>query len=750
MYFSTSLNETDAYIGHSLDHILLLTVMFPLDLYLISELWLIFTKYLLERRFKKEKYFLRINSPNLLSNLAHIDYAIFDKTGTLTTNKKHVSLLYFRESGTIYEFADYGSFLGQLWKSSHFETNLQTMLFIENKQNIPFRDAKILNSKTLIEQFNTLEGLNLFNSLLENLVLTNSMRFQYSNKKQKREFKFGMKDEKLLFYFGKHLDYEFLNYFKKDGCLYYSLRVKKHVYDYKILGFHEQECGMVYNIFTIIYQDPRTKNYILSCKAHTSTLINKLNFSKQEFEILDSILLKFNKKGFIDPLMYTKKLLSKQEADSFLERYKNLQSSLINQEDYITDLINEYLIDLDLLGLAGIQETLEPEAFELIKFLKSLSINSWILTGDSKLNAFNVASRIGIFDGAADQYCIESENYEDLVKQIKRILGPLSNSLKKNDPQSPMSPKIKKNILIDSKKTTNLRTVFDEKYDKYILINGKSFDIIIHDQYLYSNFLFICSILRTVIGFNFSAENKNQFVEIIRSKFNQKSTVMAIGDGFNDILMMNSADVGIEIAKNQKNFAINMMLGDFVVSNLRQVKELMMTHSGVCFDRFQKLNEFSYFKSFIFGFSLFLYIFFDQYSSNCFYDVLITVFYFGFFNIPSHVLYLLFYRKFPDRMRKDLPEIYQEGKYQKKNKKISKSLFLLLLEGILISTAISLFTFFLNGDAIDPEGHTSNYNGLGLIHVYSYSIFLHLKVIKIKDCIIIIIFKGYDCYFFGY
>ena len=642
MFYSTNLNATKYYIQPSLDHILLLTVMFPFDFYIISELWLLFTKFHLERKFKSENLCLKINSPNLITDLAHVDYAIFDKTGTLTTSQKHLSLLYFRESGSIYEFPEYSNFLENFWKRNHSENFLQTMTFDENLQPIPFKEAQILNCKSLIEEFHTMEGLNRFNSLLENLALTNSMDLSYSKQKQKHECKFRMKDERILFHFAKHLEYEFLNYYKKDGCLFYSVRVKNNVYNYKILGFYEQETDNVYNLFTIIYQDPRTNHYVISCKGNASHLAKKLKFSKQEFEILDSILLTFNKKGFLDPLMYTKRILSQQEADNFFEKFKNLQASLINQHEYLADLVNELLIDLDLLGLAGIEGSLEPESFELIKFLKSLCINSWILTGDSKQNAYNVASRIGIFDEAAEQYCIESENYEDLVKQTKNILGYLSKSIKtKNDNTFNTTTKFSRTKMRTNKKSSNLKTIFDEKYDKYILINGKSFDIISKDEYLYSNFLFVCNILKTIIGFNFSAQNKKLFVEIIKKKFSQKSTVMAIGDGFNDILMMNSADISIEIAKKSKNqhsFQINMMLGDFVVSNLRQVKELMMTHSGICFDRFQKLIEFTYYKSFIFGLSLFFYIFFDQYNSNCFYDVLLTAFYFGVFNVPTLIV----------------------------------------------------------------------------------------------------------------
>ena len=734
MYYSATLNNVlELYEQKSLHHIMVLTVMFPLDFYIISEIWLLFAKYSLEYKFKKKNQFLKINAPNLITNLSHVDYAIFNKIGSLTKNSKNLSLLYFKERGMIYEFSDYASFLEKFWLSSHNQNCLKSIsnCFDANMLYPSFAQSKIIDSKALIDEYNSNEGFNLFNGLLESVVLTNSISCEYAKHQKIRKLKFRLKEEKIMNSFAKHLEYEFLNYYKKEGCLYYSVRVKKHVYDYKILGFHEQECDMMYNLFTIIYEDPRKNNFVISCKGHASKLIKRLRFSKQDFENLDSILMNFNKKGFQDPLMYARRILSQEEANDFFEKYNILQQSLISQEDYLADLVNELLIDLELMGLAGLQDDLEPDSLELIKFLKSLSINSWILTGDNKQSAYNVVTRIGMFDEDAEQFCIESENYDDLVKQVKLILGSLNNSIKPNSQISFASRNLKSKRAI-AKESVHLTTIFDEKFDKYMLINGKSFDHIQKDEYLFSNFLFACSLLRTVVGFNFTAKNKKQFVEIIKHKFSRKFTVMAIGHGFNDILMMNSADIGIEIAKpskNHLNVEINMMLGDIVLTNLRQVKQLMMNQTGAYFDRFKHFIELTYFKSFLYGYSLFFYAFFTQFSSNCFYDSLMTVLYFGFLNVPSQVLVLVFYKKFPNKIRDELPEIYHESKYQKKVMKIIKNLFLLIVEGYIISVAINLMTLLSVAEIITPDGgYAFNYNSLGFIFVYSFSIFVHAKV----------------------
>ena len=737
MVYSLSLTQDSHITNQNMNHLFLLTTMFPLDFFCITELWFLYVKYSLENKLKMDNSFAVINSPNLIPNLAHIDYAIFDKTGTITTQNRNLSLLYFKEIGDIFEFDDFSHFLENFYKASHNNNNtcVKNIVIEEERKNFMLKEPNFVNSKKLIEDFHSSEGINGFHDLLEAFMICNTLKIEYSKDKKMRKMKFRTIDEKFLLSFAQYLDYEFIDFYKKENRMFHTIRIRKNIYDYQILGLHESEQESAYNLFTILYHDPRKNNYIIACKGHSSNLIKKLKLSKEELEILDSIMMIFYKKGFIDPLMYAKRMITEKEADSFFDKYKNLQSSLINQNDSLRELMSELSFDLELVGIVGIEEQLEPGVFELISFLKSLSINTWLLTGDSKQNAYNVANRIGIFDEKAEQYCLESENYDDLVKNLKKILISFNNDLKPIS-ISPENKKRNSKLSIyhspSNIRTKLLTTVVHENYDKYIFINGKSFDIITKDEYLFSNFLFTCSLIRTIIGFNFSAMNKKKFVEIIKQRLGKKkSTVMAIGDGYNDIMMLNSADVGIEIIKNNNNQKIikkNMMIGDLILSNLKQVKVIMKNYAGIYFDRYHRFLQLSYYRSFIYGFSLFVYAYFDSFNSNCLYDPILTLFYYGVFTAASQTLCLLFYEKIPDQIRNEFVEIYHEGKYQKKNKKIIKTLFLLILEGFMISLVITVIDLFIVKNLLDANGFTGNYNSLGIILGYSFSVLIQIKV----------------------
>ena len=735
MYYSSNLDNPVPINRGNFNYLLLLIPMLPLDLFIITELYYLYIKYSIERFYKKSESPLIVNSPNLLPNLSHIDYAVFDKTGPLTSMKKKLSLLYFYSNNTIYEFDDYDSFL-QKFLEAGSKYNAQSILMndCEHKDTTKNSQMRLVNCRNLIDDYFSSNLDEFFHDLLESLVLANSMRFEYCKKQEKRVLTFQFEDDKLLYNFANNLNFELIEQNMKTNNMLYSLRIIKRCHNYKILGLCEELAENHENKFTIIYENLSMGKYVLLIKIRFSQIKNDLKLSKEETESLSSILGIFNGKGILDPLIYAKRTLNLEEGELFAERYRNLQSSLISQKSNLIEIMSQLSYDLEIIGIVGIQEDLEPDIFELIKFLKSQNINSWILTGDNKLNAYNVASRIGIFDNEATQYCIESENHQDLVKQVKKILGDLSIEIKPIVDREKKQNNIRNRDEKFHKNTIVLNTVVDEKYDKFIMINGRSFDIILNDDYLLPHFVFICRFLRTVVGFNFSAENKGKIVDILKKKFIKNATVMAIGNGFNDILMMNSADVSIEITPKfeiRQKMKAHMMLGDFVLSNLKQIKELMMFHSGVCFDSCKRMTEISYYKSVLYGITLFIYAFFDKFFSNCIYDPLLTLFYYSIFNISSHILCLLFYKKIPSIIRSDFSEIYLEGRFQKRF--LAKKIFFGILESCLLSSIISIITLFGEADLISSGGRTSNYNSLGLIYAYSYSFFIHIKVLYIKS-----------------
>ena len=84
------------------------------------------------------------------------------------------------------------------------------------------------------------------------------------------------------------------------------------------------------------------------------------------------------------------------------------------------------------------------------------------------------------------------------------------------------------------------------------MLNGDSLQIITMDKELKSNFKFVLQLMQSVIAYNMSPINKKQLVKMIQDEFLDNPTVMVIGDGLNDVMMMQQANVSIEKVKKYK------------------------------------------------------------------------------------------------------------------------------------------------------------------------------------------------------
>ena len=84
-----------------------------------------------------------------------------------------------------------------------------------------------------------------------------------------------------------------------------------------------------------------------------------------------------------------------------------------------------------------------------------------------------------------------------------------------------------------------------------LLIEGDTFEKIFQDDFLRTNFAFICAVCYTAVAYRFSPKQKSQLVQMIKGHFPQNPVVMSIGDGVNDCAMLQESHVGIELVTSK-------------------------------------------------------------------------------------------------------------------------------------------------------------------------------------------------------
>lgn len=521
-------------------------------------------------------------------------------------------------------------------------------------------------------------------------------------------------------YFSKNREIEtLLRFCETWGMKFEKANKKEDPTEYSI-SFNSGLNRLKYNImgifdfsttrrkFSILYKDPRSQKYYVVVKGFESALQAKLQMDSSDEEKLKTIIKTFTNQGAI-PMIYGYKTLNESEAKDYETKIRNLKCSLISQADQLNELAEEMESNLQLLCVIGFKDPLKPEAKELVDFLQSANIKQWIVTGDIKEKALAVSLHLGIINSDNEPMVIESLKKEDLVVEIRNILSilkanarPVHKIKEENKNEKPKEKRKKQKDLIKNYST--------EKY--FLLINGNSLSIIEKDPYLSPHLAFICYLVKNVIGFNLSPMNKRVLAKIIKHRFPRKPILMAIGDGYNDILMLQTADVGVEVINKgaEGKFEPIIMAGDIKISNLRQIKEIMtidsLVHSEILLDVIYYTGH----KAILLGFPIFLYNFYNEFSSSPFQDSILVFLYSFYFVLPLQIVYALFYDRFDKKILEKIPELYIHGLFIKRKRQQKKLILGVLLEGITSAVLIFYFSIYVVDSSLSVSGWTNDLN----------------------------------------
>lgn len=88
--------------------------------------------------------------------------------------------------------------------------------------------------------------------------------------------------------------------------------------------------------------------------------------------------------------------------------------------------------DLTLVGSTAIEDKLQDEVADTIRFMKRTGIKVWVLTGDKVGTAINIGLSAGLLETSMAQHKILAETFEGVQEEIKKT----SQLLLENDSQT--------------------------------------------------------------------------------------------------------------------------------------------------------------------------------------------------------------------------------------------------------------------------------------------------------------------------
>ncbi len=282
-------------------------------------------------------------------------------------------------------------------------------------------------------------------------------------------------------------------------------------------------------------------------------------------------------------LLYGYRYLDKQEYLSWQKIYFEATTSLVNRQEKIEKAGELIEKDFELAGATAIEDKLQDGVPEAIEKLRRANIKLWMLTGDKRETAINIG-----------QSCRLIKDYST-VTILDHELGEVNHRITA--------------AIVDINGKTVAHSV--------VVIDGQTLALIEAEEAAWNLFIDLAVLVDSVICCRASPSQKASLVKAIRKKV-KKSITLAIGDGANDIAMIQEAHVGIGITGKEGLQAART--SDYSIAQFRFLLKLLLVHGRWNYIRTCKYTLGTFWKEMLFYITQALYQRWAGYTGTSLYE----------------------------------------------------------------------------------------------------------------------------------
>ncbi|XP_059451460.1 probable phospholipid-transporting ATPase 8 [Corylus avellana] len=388
---------------------------------------------------------------------------------------------------------------------------------------------------------------------------------------------------------------------------------------------------------------------LLLCKGADSAMFGRLSKDGRLFESQTKKHIKKYAEAGLRIMVIAYRELGEEEYKSWEEEFQKAKTSVSADRDILVSALADKIErDLILLGATAIEDKLQKGVPECIEKLAQAGIKIWVLTGDKMETAVNIGYACSLLRQGMKQIVItlDSPDIDALEKQGDKdaIAQASFESIKKQ---------ISEGMHLIENESTNSA---EESVEFGLIIDGKSLDHSLKED-LEKSFFNLAIICSSVICCRASPKQKALVTRLVKSETGK--TTLSIGDGANDVGMLQEADIGVGISGVEGMQAV--MASDFSIAQFRFLERLLLVHGHWCYRRISMMICYFFYKNIAFGFTLFWFEAYASFSGQPAYNDWYMSFFNVFFTSLPVIALGVFDQDVSARLCVKYPYLYIEG-----------------------------------------------------------------------------------------
>lgn len=406
--------------------------------------------------------------------------------------------------------------------------------------------------------------------------------------------------------------------------------------DYEILAileFNSERKRM-----SVIFKDIDGR-IIMYCKGADNVIFERLSKEGRQFAKATAEDLGYFAGAGLRTLCLARKELDPEEFDSWLTEFQQAQRAMADREKKLMEAAEKIENSLHLLGATAIEDKLQEGVPETIFNLRKAGISIWMLTGDKIETAINVGHACSLLEAGM----------KDLVLTLDQDVASSSDTAGMVAGTKDMGRKISSGLEFAEHCKEN-------GTEMAIIVDGEAlaYCLVMENLHKFESLVKYC---KSIICCRVSPLQKALVTKLVKES---GVVTLAIGDGANDVGMIQAAHIGVGISGLEGRQAV--MNSDFAIAQFRFLERLLLVHGRYNYRRICQMITYFFYKNLVLGLSIFYYNAQAFFSGQLIYNDFTVSLYNVFFTSLTCVVFGVLEKDISPEYALKFPKLYNDGR----------------------------------------------------------------------------------------